>query len=102
MTWGAEEAADIHAAFADTVTYSGAGLTNAPIAAVKSDIAAEAFQGPGNTLREVSFEVLKSALPQAPAKGNTIVHDGTAWKVNEIRSRDDVAAWTLIVEEAQS
>lgn len=99
MPWASDEAADIHAALAETVTYNGAGLTNAPIAAVKSDVPADDFSGSGRTLRQVSFEVRQSALPQAPAKGNTIVHDAKSWKVNDITRRDDIGGWLLIVEE---
>lgn len=101
MSWAEKEAADIHAAFADQVRYTGAGLTNASIAAVKYDEDGEPFQGGGNTLRKVTFEVLRSALPQAPVKGNTIVEDdgaGQSWRVNDITRRNDIAAWQLVVE----
>lgn len=102
MTWSAEAAADIHAALADPVIYNGAGLTNEEIDAIKSDVEAGEFQGAGNTLRQVSFEVRQSALLEDPAKGDTIAEDGNNWKVNEIIRRDDIGAWWLIVEEAQA
>jgi hypothetical protein len=104
VTWGAEAAAEIHAAYAEDepVRYTGAGLTNEPLAAVKYDVPAEAFQGPGNTLRQVTFEILQAALPQDPAKGNMIVENdgsGQGWRVNDITRRDDVFAWHLVVEK---
>jgi hypothetical protein len=94
------EIAAIHAAFAEPVAYTGAGLGGATIAAIKSDEAGDPFQGPGSTVRKISFEVLQAALPGTPAKGNIIVHAGTSWRVIDITRRDDVAAWALIVERA--
>lgn len=103
MSWGGRAAADIHSAFAEDlpVRYTGAGLTAAAIAAIKSDVPGEPFQGAGKTLRTISFEVRQADLPQDPRKGNTIVEDdgaGAAWRVNEVRRRDDNEAWELIVE----
>ena len=94
------ELAAIHAAFAETVTYTGGGLTSADISAVRSDVPADAFAGPGSTARQISFEVLASAFPAEPANGDTLV-DATAqgWKVIDVTRRRDVAAWSLIVEE---
>jgi hypothetical protein len=95
-----DEIAAIHAAFAEPVTYTGAGLAGATIAAIKSDEPGDPFQGPGSTVRKIGFEVRQAVLPAAPAKGNIIVHAGTSWRVIDITRRDDVAAWGLIVERA--
>lgn len=100
MAWGDQAAADIHAALSEAVVYNGAGLTSATIAAIKRNVAAAEFIGEGHTLRQVSFEVRQAALPQAPAKGNTIVHGGITWRVNDITRRDDVGAWELVVDRA--
>lgn len=99
----AEALADIAGAFAMRVRYTGAGLADGEIDAVKSDDAAAAFQGPGEGLRTISFEVAQAALPQRPRKTDTLVEvdSGAAWKVNDITRRDDLAAWLLIVEEAE-
>ncbi len=100
--WG-----DVHAAFAEPqpVRYTGAGLADAPLSAVKSEVPASDFQGPGaGTLRKVSFEVPIAALPGRPRKGNRLVEDdgaGEAWTVNQAERRADIGAWVLIVEEAQ-
>jgi hypothetical protein len=103
VSWGAEEVADIHAAFVEDlpIRYTGAGLVDAPVSAVRSDTAASEFQGAGSTLRQISFEILQADLPGVPAKGDTLVEDdgdGARWRVNEKRRRDDVGAWELIVE----
>lgn len=98
MAWGDEAAADIHAALSTPAVYNGAGLTSGPVAVIKRDVPASEFLGEGRTLRQISFEVRQEALPQAPAKGNTIVHDGTTWRVNDITRREDVGAWQLVVE----
>jgi hypothetical protein len=100
VTQHADEIAAIHAAFGEAVVYTGAGLVGATIAAIKSDVPGEPFQGAGATVRHISFEVLQAALPQRPAKGNTLVHGGTTWRVIDIVPRDDVAAWVLSVEKA--
>ena len=107
MSWGVAAAADIAAAFEEDlpVRYTGAGLTDTPVAAVKSDVAASDFQGAGNTLRQVSFEIRQAALPSDPGKGDGIVEDdgdGLAWRVNDVTRRDDIGAWVLVVEEADA
>jgi hypothetical protein len=103
----AAAAASIHATFAAElpVRYTGAGLINQPVQAVKSDTSAEPFQGAGNTLRQISFEIQQAALPGEPGKGNGIVEDdgaGQAWLVNDVTRRDDIGAWILVVEEADA
>lgn len=98
-----DELAAIHAEFATPVRYTGAGLTDAEIAAVESDTAAADFMGPGRTLRQTAFEIPESALPLRPAKGNTIVHpDGTTWSVDDITWRRDIGAWVLGVVEVEA
>lgn len=92
--------AAIHAAFADPVIYTGAGLSAAPITAVFSDVPADAFLGAGASARHISFELRASDLPSAPGKGDLIVHDGVTWSVIDIVRRRDIAAWSLSVEKA--
>ncbi|MBP6031258.1 MAG: hypothetical protein KA533_07505 [Sphingobium sp.] len=92
--------AAIHAAFADPVVYTGAGLTAAPLTAICSDVPADAFLGAGATARHISFEFRASDLPSAPGKGDIIVHDGVNWSVIDIVRRRDIAAWSLSVEKA--
>lgn len=93
--------AAIHAAFAKPVRYTGAGLTAGQVQAVRSDKAADAFQGPGETLREVCFEIPVDELPQQPNKGDLLVDRdgaGDSWIVIDVTRRDDVDAWALVVE----
>lgn len=92
--------AAIHAAFADPVIYTGAGLSAAPITAIISDVSADAFLGAGASARHISFEVQESDLPSPPGKGDLIVHEGVSWSVIDIVRRRDVAAWSLSVEKA--
>lgn len=93
--------ATIRAAYEEDVLYTGAGLSGAPIKATPSDSGALPFQGPGSTAREISFEIAQSALPEQPRNGNQIQHGPNHWSVIDITQRDDVAAWVLVVEEAQ-
>lgn len=89
---------DIHAAFADPVTYTGAGLAAGAMTAVYSEFAAPDFMGPGNTARRIWFEVQIVDLPEAPAKGDVIVHKDVAWRVIDMVRRDDIGAYDLTVE----
>lgn len=94
------ELAAIHAEFAVPVTYTGAGLAGESVDAVVSDVAADVFQGPGDTLRQISFEVLFGSLPGTPDKGDTITDaDDTVWVVDDVTRRGDVGAWVLVVVE---
>lgn len=83
--------------FGEPIFYTGAGLTRASILAIKSDVAADAFQGSGATARRISFEVAQAAIPGRPSKKDEIEHGGVLWLVNDITQRDDVGAWELVV-----
>lgn len=99
-------ASGIHAAAADPIIYTGAGLDGAGITGTKYDVPADAFQGAGSTARRVWFEVRQGDLPQAPGKKNSIRHTDqmtgatTLWSVIDITRRDDIGAWDLTVEKA--
>ncbi|HEV7658829.1 MAG TPA: hypothetical protein VGO55_03185 [Allosphingosinicella sp.] len=93
--------ADIRAAYEEPVIYTGAGLDGETIMAIPSDSAALPFQGPGSTAREVSFEIAQALLSEEPRNGNLLQHGANHWSVIDITQRDDVAAWLLVVEEAQ-
>jgi len=92
------EIADIHAAFADPVTYTGAGLAAGAITAVYSEMQAPDFMGPGNTARRTWFEVRVVDLPEYPAKGDVIMHNAIEWRVIDIVRRDDLSLYELTVE----
>lgn len=95
------ELAAIHAEFAGEVLYSGAGLDGDPVHAVMSETPADAFTGPGETLREISFEIPFSALSEDPDKGDMLLEtDGTEWRVIDVTRRRDINAWVLIAEIA--
>jgi hypothetical protein len=100
VNWGAAEAADIHAEFAEPVSYTGAGLVGGAVLAVRFDVGADPFQGAGETMRQVSYEVRQADLPERPRKGDGIDDATGSWNVSEVVRRDDVGAWRLIVIEA--
>jgi len=89
---------DIHAAFADPVTYTGAGLVAAAITAVYFEEPAPAFQGAGATARRVWFEVRISDLPEEPARGDVIMHNGLEWRVNDFVRVEDLGHFQMNVE----
>lgn len=83
------------------VTYAGGGLPDpTDVAVIWSDVAGDDFQGPGNTIRAVSFEIDRSLLSQRPAKSDRITRKGSVWAPIEVIDRDDVDAWTVHVERA--
>ena len=96
--WAAAGAV-IDAAFADPepVIYTGAGLTDKPIRAIRSDTAAPTFEGPGSTLRQVSYEIALADLPQPPRKSDSFIHRARRWKPEDITFRDEIAKWVLVV-----
>ncbi|WHO37874.1 hypothetical protein PMI04_015035 [Sphingobium sp. AP49] len=106
MTEFSDAAADLHQAFADPITYTGAGLNGATITGTKYDVAGDLFQGAGSTARRVWFEIQQGDLPQAPAKRNGVRHTDpmtgitTDWSVIDIARRDDIGAFDLTVEKA--
>lgn len=89
-------------AFADPepIIYTGAGLVEQPLRAVRSDWQAPAFAGAGETLRKITYEIQKQLLPGEPTKRNTFTHRGMRWSVEDITNRDDVDAWELVVSIA--
>ncbi len=98
----AEEAqalAQIRALYEEIVTYTGAGLSGETVGAIPSDTSAPSFQGPGATLRSLTFEIAYSSLPERPRKGNVIGgYAGNDWTVDDITERDDLGAWVLGVQ----
>jgi hypothetical protein len=96
--WATAGAA-IDAAFADPepLIYTGAGLTAEPISAIRSDTPAPDFQGPGNTLRSIVYEVDQADLPDRPSKTDRFEHRERRWRVDNVVKRDDVGKWELTV-----
>ena len=99
----ADDLADIHAAFAIDVLFTGGALTAAPITAIPSDMPADPFQGGGQTARMQQFEIRKADVPAKPVQGDEIeeADSGQIWTVIEAADRRDVDAWQVTVEEAQ-
>ena len=92
----------IRAAFADPepLDYTQDGLHLPPFQAIRSDRAAPTFEGPGATLRTITYEIEKRALPAVPTKKDSFTHRGRKWSIQDVTSLEDVAAWHLIVTDA--
>lgn len=93
-------AAAIHARFAKPVRYTGAGLVNQSVAAVRTHRAGRSFDL-GNTIRELWFELRKADVVLEPANGDLLVeNDGAGARrvVIEVTDRDEVDAWLVKVE----
>lgn len=103
--WDTASAA-IDAAFAvpGGVTYTGAGITlDGPIVAIREDMAAPSFDGPGASAQSAGYEIDMMALPRRPRKGDLIghVHAGcSSWRVIDVADRAGVGKWFAFVEEA--
>ncbi|ARR54559.1 hypothetical protein HY78_14530 [Rhizorhabdus wittichii DC-6] len=93
----AADLAAIHAEFARPVVFTGGGVVAKPIGAVRSLTGAPAFQGPGQTARKRTYELLKADVPEKPDKSSVLV-DGGNWRVIEATDRDDAIAWVVAVE----
>lgn len=92
--------ATIRRTMREPIFYTGAGVADTPLDAIPSETAAPAFNGPGSTVRMVTFEIAFGALPQRPKKGNLIVHASGRWSVLEILDDSSISAWILTVEKA--
>lgn len=98
--WDAAGAA-IDRVFADPapVIYTGAGLTAAPVSAIRTDTAAPDFAGPGQSARTIGYEIAITALPARPANTNSFTHRGRRWRVIDITTRDEIGKYELIVQD---
>ena len=101
MTIWADAGAAITAAFGDPepIIYTGAGLDGDPLAAIRMDERAPDFSGPGQTLREVTYEVQDALFPSPPRNSDTFTHRGRTWHVQQREHRPEIAAWWLNVSD---
>ena len=101
-TIGAGPAATIFGAFTDLepIIYTQAGAVLEPISAIRSDVPAPTFQGPGSTLHRVTYEVQMLDLPERPANGETFSHRGRTWRVSQVEDLLEVRSWLLTVTDA--
>lgn len=110
----------IDAVFGEPVLYSGAGISYETIRVIWSDVAGQAFQGAGNTVRTIGCEIRKSQLPGEPSADDVIERFAAndrgdfgdpddygagrdcapiSWRPIEIVDRADVDAWWLTLEQ---
>lgn len=92
----------IRAAFGEPVRYvhvTGAQPID-PLSVIWSDVAGDAFQGPGNTTRTVTAEIEVGAVPGRPDKRTRLTRAAVEWKVIEVVDREDVNAWVVTLERA--
>jgi hypothetical protein len=83
------------------IAYTGAGLDGSDIVAIRSDTRGQSSQGMDGRAPSLTFEIVKSDLPEEPDKDNLIVEaDGAHWSVVDIGDRPDIEVWELSVEEA--
>lgn len=101
MSIWATAGAVINAAFADPepITYMQGGTVMPPITAIRSDEGAPAFDGPGRTLRSISYEIQQRDLPVRPVNGDTFTHRNRRWRVIDVTTHDDVGAWRVVVTD---
>lgn len=91
----------IHRAFAKRVRYTGAGVTAKSVLAVRSHAPAGLFMEDQQTVRQLSFEIMKADLSGEPDKGDTLIENdgaGASWTVIELGDSDEVDAWLVFVE----
>ncbi|USI71619.1 head-tail joining protein [Sphingomonas morindae] len=102
IDWGAGLAA-IDAAFAEPVSYSGAGLAAGapPIAVIWSDVAGQPGDNGRSTTRVISCEIRKELLPARPGKSDRLTRAGVTWSPIEVVDRDDLGRWQITLERAR-
>jgi hypothetical protein len=99
IDWDAAAAA-IHERGSEPVVYRRVGFEDEPLAVIWIDNRAGTFQGPGETARAVIVEIRKAHLPTRPEKPDRLLRgkDLTLWKPNEVTDRDDLGAWSVVLE----
>ena len=91
------------AAFAESVIYTGGGLTEpTAIDVIWSDTAGQRFQGAGNTTRTVSCEVRYADLGRKPAAADRLLRGAVIWKPQQVTERDDIAKWVVVLEKVSA
>jgi hypothetical protein len=99
--WDSANAA-IVAAFVDPerIAYTRAGATLPPVPAVRSEYAAPRFEGPGQTLLRITYEIQASDMPTRPANGEHFTHRGRRWRVTQVGDVEAGPAWLVTVVDA--
>lgn len=91
----------IHAAFADRepLFYIQAGAILPAFTAIRSERKAPAFEGAGSSLRTIAWEIRKVDVPVRPRTNEVFTHRGRRWRVGDVTTMDDVAAWEVVVSD---
>lgn len=92
--------ADIHAAFAQPVTWRQDG-TIVDVSAVLFNGHGDDPIGVGMSVRRRGYEVRKADLPFDPRSGDNITDSGQQWRVIDVMEYDEAAAWRVHVESAE-
>jgi hypothetical protein len=93
--------AAIRAQYGAPVAYTGAGLADDTVTAIRTDAIAAQYQGFEGAPTRISFEIDKEALPERPRVSNRIVEGGgSAWSVIDVDFQAGINSWVLGVEEA--
>lgn len=91
----------IHDTFADRepLAYIQSGQLLPLFTAVRSERKAPAFEGPGNSLRSIAWEFRMVDVPVRPRTNEVFTHRGRRWRISDVATMDDVAAWEVIVSD---
>jgi hypothetical protein len=99
----ADMAADLAADedMGELVTYEGGGLaspTDIPI--VWLDQLGLPFEGPGNTVRTISADILYASVRARPGKNDRLTRkNGSVWKPQQVQDIDAIATWRVTLEK---
>lgn len=94
--------AAIRAEFVDPepATYIQSWGALPPLAVVRLETSAPSYEGPGRTLRTITYQILQADLPEEPTKRDKLIHRGRQWAIDDVTRRDDIGEWDLIVSDA--
>lgn len=100
MITDAEMLADIHAAFAEPITWQQ-DSTIVSVTAVPFDAGGDDQIGVGMSVRQRGYEVQLADLPFEPRNGDIITDNGRSWRVIDAMEYEEACAWRVQVEIAE-
>jgi hypothetical protein len=95
----ARAGAIIDKTFKVDIRYTGAGVTDQPMTAIRADYEAPARDNGSRTLRNIVFEIQQADLPERPSGKDTFTVGTARWRVQTVERRDDIGKWEVGARE---
>lgn len=95
----ARAGAAIDKTFGIDIRYTGAGVSDKPIRAIRGDYEAAPRDNSAKTLRSIVFEIEQSDVLERPTGKDTFTDGNVRWRVQSVERRDDIGKWELGAKE---